>query len=1176
MSVKSFEELVEDRRKCIEILRKNGFESGIRNLLTESYPDKAHFLYELLQNAEDAGARQVEFLLEPDALIFVHDGKKLFTLDDVDSITNIGNSTKREDSGSIGKFGIGFKAVFGYTDTPIVHSGEFHFKILDMLLPERTDEDVHHRFADLGKTFFKFPFNNPSKPAGKAYHEIQEGLSSLPSEAMLFLRNIQEIYISFAGKESYVTKTVEGAMVVLRRLGGAGETREARYLRYEKTVDNFTCEDGKRVNQMTLSIAYKLQLKDGLQKPTEGGLSESYRIVPVTKRNVFVFFPAEKETSRLRFCIQAPFATNASRDSVCDTRDNKRLVELLIDLQAESLTDLRDEGFLTTEFLGILPNLHDIVAEMYTGFHTRLVQLFNKTALTPTHSGGYAPADTLYRGSAELKVLSDGDLSVLRGETVQWARNALKNTEADKFLCDLSVRQYDIAQLVEDLRCGDQCDMILSQKSNAELSSLYAQLGEHLERTKHAWGYDFRLEGLKKCPLIRLSNGKLSCAKDRIFIGRPLESGQFGYELRFVHPEIYETVEAEQKKRRILYFFKELGIEECNEAAVIQNFITQYWKNRPELADDEWASYFLWMLKLMHEQKFSVDEAKKFPIRNCHGEYVEISKTYIDESYRKTGLSCFGNIFEGEGVNVYRLNVNDMNARLRSKGAMATFFDHLEDFGIHTRLWLILSPIQLNPFYDSELNVRNYTRNYNSKDEDYDIPFLKMICEQINEPRARLIWDLLISVEDDSKLRAFYQANKRDPGRRAPAQWIATLTGTPWITCRDGICRKPCDVTFDDLPDDWPRRTYEHPALCAVKFGEATKMRRESEGIAKSELRKRGIDLSLDDLRDLDKAVKASGKTLEEIKAILQKSSRGESDGKRAEPSVARELPRRSANNVQTRMESIRKSFESAPEQKYEMVGRSVRVDSTIRNKARTYLRGEYATSHEMFCQLCEKSTPFIARDGNGYFEATQVFTRMHRDMDEQFVALCPVCRAKYDEWVRRSPKRAEEFKKAILAYQVRQGEDFVRIDLPGDRENDVRSPLAGKSMYFTGTHFLDLQQAVRENDRLGGSVVAGADEMGETDSNEAMPFVEWVLKHDAEAKAVLQKVVYAYEQLDRCRQEGRRGSIVMWERCASGHIERVMSFWTDYHESVPAGESKPVACAQVERYCRQSMHRPQ
>lgn len=116
--------------------QENNFEEGIKRLLTDLYPDNAHFIYELLQNAEDPRASIVRFTLTGDAVEFEHDGERLFDLRDVESITSIGASTKRDDPTSIGKFGVGFKAVFAYTHTPEIHSGEFHFRIRDLVLPE--------------------------------------------------------------------------------------------------------------------------------------------------------------------------------------------------------------------------------------------------------------------------------------------------------------------------------------------------------------------------------------------------------------------------------------------------------------------------------------------------------------------------------------------------------------------------------------------------------------------------------------------------------------------------------------------------------------------------------------------------------------------------------------------------------------------------------------------------------------------------------------------------------------------------------------------------------------------------------------------------------------------------------------------------------------------------------
>src|SRR5690242_15168724 len=96
-------------------------------LLADRYDDRAHFIYELLQNAEDAlrrrgpwdGPRSVTFDLSANALRVEHYGAP-FTEADVRGICGIAESTK--DLTSIGRFGIGFKSVYAFTDRPEVHS----------------------------------------------------------------------------------------------------------------------------------------------------------------------------------------------------------------------------------------------------------------------------------------------------------------------------------------------------------------------------------------------------------------------------------------------------------------------------------------------------------------------------------------------------------------------------------------------------------------------------------------------------------------------------------------------------------------------------------------------------------------------------------------------------------------------------------------------------------------------------------------------------------------------------------------------------------------------------------------------------------------------------------------------------------------------------------------------
>ena len=187
MSHNNFLQALTEERSNDEIVIKKY--AGIRKTLTDLYPDKAHFIYELMQNAEDASASEITFNLDSGKLIIEHNGSRLFNEKDVRSITDIGDSSKSNDNTSIGKFGVGFKAVFSYTNTPIVYSDDFSFRIRDLIVPEQVEQINDKK----GKTIFEFPFNNPKKLAALAVSEIDKGLCALGDNTLLFLSHIRKI-----------------------------------------------------------------------------------------------------------------------------------------------------------------------------------------------------------------------------------------------------------------------------------------------------------------------------------------------------------------------------------------------------------------------------------------------------------------------------------------------------------------------------------------------------------------------------------------------------------------------------------------------------------------------------------------------------------------------------------------------------------------------------------------------------------------------------------------------------------------------------------------------------------------------------------------------------------------------------------------------------------------------
>jgi hypothetical protein len=60
---------------CQENIEGYGKFTHHLDLLGRLYADPTHFVFELLQNSEDAGAKTVRFSLFPDRLEFLNDGR---------------------------------------------------------------------------------------------------------------------------------------------------------------------------------------------------------------------------------------------------------------------------------------------------------------------------------------------------------------------------------------------------------------------------------------------------------------------------------------------------------------------------------------------------------------------------------------------------------------------------------------------------------------------------------------------------------------------------------------------------------------------------------------------------------------------------------------------------------------------------------------------------------------------------------------------------------------------------------------------------------------------------------------------------------------------------------------------------------------------------------------------
>ncbi len=424
---KFLQSLQKTKQQDVEVLLKKAYR-GIWETAIKKYSDSAHFVFELLQNADDTKATWVEFDIEENGLWFKHNGSVRFTISDpanededseegklghINAITSIGNSTKIDEQ-KIGKFGIGFKAVFAYSATPHIYDDNFNFKLENYIVPNAIENSNPRRKK--GETLFYFPFNLKTKSKEEAFTEIEEKLESL-FQPILFLSNIQKVkWVSTSkngeySKRTIKTKTfdkVEAALVEVLNTENGTAKKERLWLFSQSIIHS------------TLKSKHKLAV--GFFVLENNTLETGFNY------EAFCFFPT-KEDTKLGFIIQAPFFLTDSREGVkAGDTWNVAIMQLTAELAANAIVLLKQLGveekttLITDSILDLIPykeaDFTDITNKAkisFKPFYNTILQKFKTEQVLPGTNGKYFKTPKAYWASdPELaELFSDEQISQL-------------------------------------------------------------------------------------------------------------------------------------------------------------------------------------------------------------------------------------------------------------------------------------------------------------------------------------------------------------------------------------------------------------------------------------------------------------------------------------------------------------------------------------------------------------------------------------------------------------------------------------------------------------------------------------------------------------------------------------------------------------------------------------------
>ena len=719
MDSNNFKNLIGKRQKFVQSIKENNFDFDL--ILPGIYSDPSHFIYEILQNAEDAGAKEISFSLFDDRLEIVHDGKD-FNFKDLDGITGYGISTKKDQVNAIGKFGIGFKSVFAVTKTPIIHSGSYHFMIEDFVIPSSIESN------GIKETQIILPFNHPSRTKEEVFKIVSQKVESIGLKTLLFLKNIEEIKWYTPEKSGHYYKESKD----VNNFENVHRISIISKIEQEENFEEFlVIQKPIKIDSSTLKVevAYRVEKDD----------SGKDNIVKENESKLIVFFPTEKVTN-LNFLIQAPYKTTPNRENIpLEDEQNQYLIEETANLVAKSIPIIKELDLLNISFLEVLPIEQNHSDELiYSSIYEKVKEkLLSEEAFLPTSKSNFTDSHSalLARGKELIEFLNNEDIKILFGkeywidtnitdDRTRELRNYLKN--------ELYIKEVDFEEFALTIT-----KEFIERKSDNWLIEFYSRLLDHRSLWAKKDNVSRNAVNLRQKPIIRLA--------DDSHIDPCDQNNNIQVYLPADTKSKYRTVKITlTKDENSLKFLTDLGVTKPDIFAEIREFVIPKYVNPDTSVDIE--EYFEDFEKLLIAfQKDDPDKKKEL--------IIDLKDLYIIHSTNSiTGINGFR-----QPQDVY-LKLEELIEYF--KGYNFVFFVsdelHQKFSGNKDRFLIFLTGIgcenkprrkQIEPSLSHEekkklRDNRGYTWEIHTIDYDYE--GLENFLIDLTKKRSGILWNFLL------------------------------------------------------------------------------------------------------------------------------------------------------------------------------------------------------------------------------------------------------------------------------------------------------------------------------------------------------------------------------------------------------------------------------------------------